>query len=59
MPQYILCPACVRVPVTRIGELCESCQRKADAQDKRNEAKLDRLERKPVDPKRWMEREAK
>src|SRR5690349_7926861 len=47
MPQYILCPQCVRVPVTRPGELCEECKKLKDANDRRNKATLDKLERKP------------
>jgi hypothetical protein len=50
MPQYILCPQCTQVPVTRIGELCADCQKQKDASDRRNKATLDRLERKPRRP---------
>lgn len=47
MPQYILCPQCLRVPVTRPGELCEERKKLKDANDRRNKATLDRLEKKP------------
>jgi hypothetical protein len=58
MPQYILCPICTRIPVTRPDEPCAECQRKQDEADRRKKAKndaadrraeerLERLERKP------------
>jgi hypothetical protein len=47
MPLYVLCPQCQRVPVSRINELCESCQKQKDEADRRNKATLNKLEKKP------------
>lgn len=50
MPLYILCSQCTQVPVTRPGELCEDCQKRADEQARQDKRKLDRLEKKPRRP---------
>ena len=50
MPLYIICPQCDRIPVTRPGELCETCQKQADEQARKYKQELDRLERKPRRP---------
>ena len=47
MPLYILCPQCEAVPVTKTNELCEACQKQADAAAKRYKQKLTRQEQKP------------
>ena len=40
MPLYILCSQCEAVPVTRINELCEECQKRADDAQRRNDRRI-------------------
>lgn len=55
MPPYILCPQCQVVPVSKPGELCADCQRRADEQARRYRKQLERLEKKPRRPSEVME----
>ena len=47
MSAYDLCPRCTVVPVSKPGDLCEACQRRADQDDVENVGILRRLTRKP------------
>ena len=45
MPLYILCSQCGRVPVTKINELCENCERNRIQRQQRSDAKILRIYR--------------
>jgi hypothetical protein len=43
VPQYILCPQCTQIPVTRTNELCEACDRQRKEKEQEAQKRYDLL----------------
>jgi hypothetical protein len=59
MPLYIICGQCKRVPVSKLGELCEDCKAKNKEQDREYARRLKEQEQKPRGGKSWLKEVAK